>query len=130
MILFFKAIQQKEPDNIELAALGTILHSFYNGVEGIFLHVAKQIDGTAPNDFAWHQSLLKQVTESNDNRSSVISEQTADILAPYIKFRHFFRHAYAFMLDWKRVKPLADGLNTVWTTVKNEIESFKSTISI
>ena len=80
------------------------------------------------DDFAWHQSLLRQVTENNANRSSVISKQTVEIIAPYIKFRHFFRHAYAFMLDWQRIKPLVDDLNAVWVTVKNDIESFNSTI--
>ena len=54
-------IKQKEPDNIELAALGTVLHSFYNGVEGIFLLISKQIDSETPSDSSWHQTLLNQM---------------------------------------------------------------------
>jgi len=122
-------VEKKHPDNIELAALATVLHSFYNGIEGIFLYVVKRIDGTVPNDFSWHHTLLLHVTDKTDNRTPVISIQTSDLLAPYLKFRHFFRHSYAFMLDWQRMKPLVDELHPVWATVKNEVESFIYTFS-
>ena len=121
-------VQQKQPDNVEVAALGAVLHSFYNGVEGIFSLVAKQIDGIVPNDLAWHQSLLKQVTEKTNNRKHLITQPTADLLAPYMRFRHFFRHAYAFMLDWHRMKPLVDSLCSVWDTVRSELELFTQDI--
>ena len=124
--MLFLSVEQKYPDNIELAALATVLHSFYNGIEGIFLYIAKRIDGTLPNDFSWHHTLLMQMTEKTDNRTPLVSVQTADLLAPYLKFRHFFRHSYAFMLDWQRMKPLVDELRSVWAAVKNEIESFLS----
>jgi len=127
--LLFIRIKQTEPDNIELAALGTVLHSFYNGVEGVFLLVSKQVDNGTPTDSAWHQTLLNQMMASTDGRACVISPDTASILAPYLKFRHFFRHAYAFMLDWKRFKPLADDLSTVWNTVKEDIVAFCDTFS-
>ena len=120
----FISVEQKHPDNIELAALATVLHSFYNGIEGIFLIIAKRIDETLPIDFSWHQALLLRVTEETDNRTPVISAQTADLLAPYLKFRHFFRHSYAFLLDWQRMKPLVYELRSVWAAVKNEMESF------
>ena len=122
--LLLSTVRQKDPDNIELAALGTVLHSFYNGIEGIFLVVAKRIDGTVPLDSAWHQTLLTQVTEKTDNRAPLISTQAAHLLAPYMKFRHFFRHSYTFMLDWQRMKPLVDDLHSVWNTVRLEIEYF------
>ena len=125
----FITIEQKHPDNIELAAIATILHSFYNGIEGIFLYIVKRIDRTVLNGLSWHQSLLLQMTEETDNRTPVISVHTADLLVPYLKFRHFFRHSYAFMLDWQRMKPLVDELHSIWATVKNEVESFIYTFS-
>ena len=36
--------EDEEPDLIELTALASVLHSFYNGVENIFLLIAKNID--------------------------------------------------------------------------------------
>ena len=120
----FKTVKQRAPDNIELAAMGTILHSFYTGVEGVFLLVSKQIDKTTPDDSSWHQSLLKQMMAATEERAYLISPESASLLAPYLKFRHFFRHAYAFMLDWSRLKPLADDLISVWGTDREDIATF------
>ena len=35
----------EEPTLIELTAIGSILHSFYNGIENIFKTIGKNIDG-------------------------------------------------------------------------------------
>jgi len=124
----FDRVNARNPDVVEIAALGSVLHSYYNGVEGIFLLVAKQIDAQTPSDPAWHQTLLNQVLESTHNRGSVITYDTAIVLAPYMKFRHFFRHAYTFMLDWERLQPLVDELKTVWSAVKEEIVGFSDAL--
>jgi hypothetical protein len=120
----FRKVQQDEPNLVELAALGSILQSFYNGVEGIFILIAKQIDKKMPGDNTWHQTLLNQVLESNNNRGSVITYDTASDLAAYMKFRHFFRHAYTFMLDWKRLEPLVDELEIIWAAVRDDVMLF------
>ena len=117
-----------EPNKIELAALGTILHSFYNGIEGVFLLVAKHIDQNVPTGHAWHQSLLNSMTETTKMRPPLILPETADSLAAYLKFRHYFRHAYAFMLNWKQMEPLVIGLLPIWGTVKNELIAFASSV--
>jgi len=123
----FETIKQNEPNKIELAALATIFHSFYNGVENIFLLVSKQIDNDTPIGSTWHQSLLNQMIQITGDRTQIISPDTASALAPYLKFRHFFRHAYAFVLDWKRIKPLADDLTSVWNSIKKDIVTFCDT---
>jgi hypothetical protein len=120
----FESVKHKKPDIIEIAALGTVLQSFYNGVEGIFLLIVKQIDKQTPNNSTWHQVLLNQVLESTSERDSVITLETASMLAPYMKFRHFFRHAYSFMLDWERLEPLIVELQTTWDATKVELISF------
>ena len=122
-----ETVKLRSPNNIELAAMGTILHSFYNGVEGVFLLVSKQIDKTTPDNSSWHQSLLNQMMTATEERANLISPESASHLAPYLKFRHFFRHAYAFMLDWSRLKPLADDLMAVWGNVKEELTAFCDT---
>ena len=120
--------KQSKPDIVEIAALGSVLQSFYNGVEGIFLLVAKQIDNRTPSDPAWHQTLLNQVLEKTGLREGIVTSDTAASLAMYMKFRHFFRHAYTFMLDWERLQPLVDELTTIWETTKDEITTFCDTL--
>jgi hypothetical protein len=126
--VLFMCVNQRDPDSIELAALGTVLHSFYNGIEGIFLLIAKQIDGEVPNESAWHQVLMNRMTMPATKRPAVISSQAADQLASYMKFRHYFRHAYAFMLDWTRMKQLVKDLPSVWTAFKDEVTVFAETL--
>ncbi len=36
-----------------------------------------------------------------------------DRLRPYLAFRHVFRHAYAFDLNWKKMEPLVRELRAV-----------------
>jgi len=121
-------VTQEKPSLVEMAALGSILQSFYNGVEGLFILIAKQFDKKVPCDNTWHQSLLSQMMEATDNRNTVINSDTASSLAAYMKFRHFFRHAYTFMLDWERLQPLVDELNTTWCNVKDAITAFCDTL--
>ena len=35
--------KKKEPDFVEVVAVGSILHSFYNGIENIFVLIAKSL---------------------------------------------------------------------------------------
>ncbi len=55
--------QQSTPSNVEIAALATVLHSFYNGLEDIFQLVAKRLDVSLPRGPTWHRDLLAQMAE-------------------------------------------------------------------
>ena len=39
-------VRRETPGLVEVAAVASVLHSFYNGLERIFLSIAKGIDGT------------------------------------------------------------------------------------
>ena len=41
-------IHENKPDLVEITALASVLHSFYNGLENIFLSIAKGIDMDVP----------------------------------------------------------------------------------
>jgi hypothetical protein len=113
---------QNEPDNIEIAALGSVLHSFYNGLENIFSVIAKEVDGTMPQGFSWHKDLLIQISNETDSRNAVLSESNREKLVNYLGFRHFYRHSYSFFLDWNELKPLIGNLNSVWKEVRKSLE--------
>jgi hypothetical protein len=121
--------QQRVPDLVEMTALGSVLHSFYNGVESIFLVVAKEVDRGAPRGADWHRTLLMRMTQAMSNRSRVISAETAANLSGYLLFRHFFRHAYAFFLDWDKMRDLVIALTDVWAQTKQELLAFLETQS-
>ena len=57
--------ETEEPDRVELSALGTILHSFYTGLERIFLVIVKRIDPKYLLEIvgtwiSWNRSLCQQ----------------------------------------------------------------------
>ena len=116
--------RERTPDPVELAALASVLHSFYNGIENMLLCVAKGLDGPVPTGPKWHRDLLLQMGERNDRRPAVFSPETSRKLDEYLAFRHFYRHAYSFFLDWGEVRTLVLNLGEVWMQVKSEIGAF------
>lgn len=124
--LMFEKIKQEEPDLFDMTILGSVLHSFYNGLENIFEIIAKNIDNSVPSGNKSHQELLHQMASENASRREVISEKTYLKLREYATFRHFYRPAYSFQLNWEKMKPLVDNVNGVWQETKNEILVFLS----
>jgi hypothetical protein len=113
--------RQKIPDKVEIAALGSVLHSFYNGLENIFSVIAKEVDTTLPQGISWHKDLLIQISTQTPSRNAVISEASKEKLVNYLGFRHFYRHSYSFFLDWNELKPLIVNLNSVWIEIRESL---------
>ena len=120
--------KQKEPDSVEGLALAALVHSFYNGVENIFLLISKRIDSYTPNTATWHTELLIRMGKETDKRNTVLQETTLSDLQKYLNFRHFFRHCYSYQIDWLKLQPLVDDMQNTWGKVKNELEIFIKTI--
>lgn len=116
--------QQDTPDLIEITAIASVLHSFYNGLENIFLRVAKRIDQHLPSGEQWHRDLLKQMASHSEQLSRVVSDETAIALREYLLFRHFFRHSYSSILDWSKLAVIARPMREVWMQTRKEIEEF------
>jgi hypothetical protein len=114
----------EEPTLIELTALGSVLHSFYNGIENLFKTIGKNIDGNLPAGYHWHSELLKQMAEDTSNRAPVISQGLKEKLVEYLAFRHFYRNSYSFFLKWNELKKLVDPVTFVWSECKIELKSF------
>jgi hypothetical protein len=115
---------QNEPNKVEIAALGSVLHSFYNGLENIFSVIAKEVDTTLPQGISWHKDLLIQISNKATSRNAVISEASREKLVNYLGFRHFYRHSYSFFLDWNDLRPLVKNLNSVWQEIRESLETF------
>jgi hypothetical protein len=116
--------QQGTPDLVEVTAMASVLHSFYNGLENIFLSITKGLDQEVPAGAQWHRDLLVQMTHETVNRSSVISAELAQKLADYLGFRHFYRHSYSFFLEWGELEKLVTPLPEVWDQAKKELSEF------
>lgn len=123
--LLLKKVKVQYPDFVELGSLAMLLHSFYNGVENIFIRIARKIDEKMPQGEGWHKELLEQMAKQTKKRKYVVlSINTCKDLEEYLGFRHFSRHAYAFELEWELMKELVEKLNDVKDRVISEIRLF------
>ena len=109
----------QEPDFIELNAIGSILHSYYNGLESIFKLIHKSNGGSSLTSTMWHSELFSSMFEEQENRSAVLTDDLKIPLKEYLGFRHVFRHSYGYELDWERLNPLFSGLEENWKRVKD-----------
>jgi hypothetical protein len=109
----FKKVQYKidlppdEVPNYDRGAIGYLLHNFYNGCENIFKSIARFFENDlGPQE--WHKDLLKRMKiEVAGYRPKVIDDELFLLLDDFRAFRHKFRYAYAFELDWERERLVA-----------------------
>ena len=110
---------RKEKTVIELAAIGTFLHNIYNGIENILKQILKAKNTEIPKSDTWHKDILNLSATQK-----IISEKLIDELFEYLTFRHFFVHAYGFMLAEDHLKDLSNNIPNVWNKFLSEIERF------
>lgn len=113
------AMARTEKTVIELAAIATFLHNIYNGIENIQKQILISKDIIIPKSDIWHKDLLNKSLSSG-----IISEELSNKLYKYLTFRHFFVHAYGFMLDEKQLEPLANDIPEIWQEYLKEIRHF------
>jgi len=112
------------PTDIELSALAAVLHSFYTGVENIFKRVAVELDGQPPQGEAWHRDLLLRMKAAGTNRPALLSSELHDTLLDYLRFRHVFRNAYSFDLQWEKMSALVLDANSTLARVEAALDAF------
>jgi hypothetical protein len=116
--------RQTAPNEIELSALAATLHSFYTGAENIFKRVAVELDGEPVRGDAWHRELLLRMKRPTVRRPALLSEELHDTLNEYLRFRHVFRNAYFFDLDWQKMSPLALRMEETFQKLEKALDDF------
>lgn len=101
---------------VELAAMGAFLHNVYNGIENILKQTLKLNNIQIYKGENWHKELLN-LSVANE----IISAELSDELYEYLAFRHYFVHAYGFMLEEAPLEPLAHNIKMVWTKFISEL---------
>lgn len=120
----FGKLAENEPDDVEMRAAALTLHGFYNGVEAVFLIIAKYIDKNVPNDVRWHRQLLDQMKSATERRAAVIDQTDYDTLVEFLSFRHMVRHNYPGTLSWNRFRKIARSLEDSHNRFDHRIREF------
>jgi hypothetical protein len=119
------AQQHPEQAYIYVNSAALELHSFYVGLERIFLAVAEQVDQSVPSSASWHFDLVNQMTYNlRSLRPPVLSGATRDQLHEYRAFRHVVRNVYTYQLDPERVERLITTLPVAFESVKADTTQF------
>lgn len=112
--------KNREPDFIEITAVGGILHSFYNGIENIFVLLGKSLNFDFKTSPQWHRNLVDCMFAQPD----FLPSDLRLLLTEYMGFRHFFRHTYGYTIKWEKCSHLFLGLLDFWQTVKAAITRY------
>ena len=115
----------RQDDIYSLRARGSILHDFYNGVERVFLRIARELNGGVPRGDQWHRDLVDDMTlEIPEVRPAVIDRDLATNLGDYLRFRHLFRNVYGGVLDAERMASLERRLPETLAAFRERVETF------
>jgi hypothetical protein len=119
-----EVIMASSPDLWQREALGTMLHSFYTGIESVMRSIAMM----SPEGFAkgpsWHTELLEAMQSPAPGRGPVLSRELARTLKDFLEFRHRFRNLYGFELEWERMRPLVERLGPTLALFEASVRSF------
>jgi hypothetical protein len=115
---------EDEPDNVEIIALASIIHSFYNGLEKILISILTIKGKDIPRGDNWHKQVIEELFKSNETEKMVFPLSMKEVFDEYLLFRHFFRHSYSFHLNWNKMKNLVIDLKSNWKTIKTYLKKF------
>jgi len=120
----FDLCRIKEPDFIEKCGVALILQSFYNGIEKLILLIIKNKDIKLPTGIKWHKELFDKAFKKTKNRTHIFKEELYESLYEYLRFRHFVRHAYGYILKWEKMKNILFEMTALWEKIKEDINIF------
>lgn len=110
-----------------LESLAYQLHNLYCAYEDLFKIVAGFFENSIEDPSKYHAELLKRMKmEIEGVRPALISEESFKLLNSLRGFRHFFRHAYSYELDERKVSLVLEDALKLKETFKPELENFLS----
>jgi hypothetical protein len=93
----------------DTAAASAYLHSIFGGVENVLRQFLRYRGIPSPSGARSHVDLLQLFTRSRQHAGlPLLFDEDDELVSELRGFRHVFRSAYALDLDWERVRPLAD----------------------
>ena len=109
-------------------SIGKKLADVYNGIENIFLRIAREVDMHVPTGSRWHKNLLAQMAEQRPDRSPVISERTSLRLEDLLDFRHKFNNIYGEELVYEKTEPHAKSIDELFASVSQDLNTFTDSL--
>ena len=117
--------ETSEDQDVYLDSAALNLHGFYSGLERLFEMISRRMDHSLPSSEVWHRELLFQMgREIQSVRPAVISQEHADRLDEFRRFRHLVRNVYTMNLMPDRMSKLISVLPNLWSQLRAELMAF------
>ena len=112
-----------------IESLAYQLHNLYCAYEDLFKIVAEYFENQIEDETRWHQELLWRMTLSIEGvRPALLSRESFRLLDSLRAFRHFFRHAYTYELDPRKVLLVLEDALAVRKKVLDDVHRFLQTL--
>ena len=112
-------------DRVLCGYVAVTAHQVYTALETVFEWICRALEGSLPAGSDSHQALLHDMTrELPGLRPAVLSDATAALLRPLLRFRHFVRHTYAVAWDPALLREVVAAAEAVWPAVERELGAF------
>jgi hypothetical protein len=119
-----QALTADAGDAPALAYLAVKVHRYYTGIENALERI-ERVFGSGPSGGEWHLELLNgSALDLAGVRPPILPAHLIAPLREILRFRHFFRHAYAVELDAARLKRVAEIVRDVHPGIASSLGRF------
>ncbi len=110
----------------KLAVLAVDIHRYYTGLESILERIERYF-GVLPTGPDWHRELLDGAAlEIEGVRPRVLAPALLEDFRELLRFRHFFRHAYAVELNAAKLEVVVQSIGAVRYETDECLRNFES----
>lgn len=123
--------RKKKRGKAGLESIGYQLHNLYCAFEDLFKIVAEYFENHIQDKIKYHIELLRRMTVSIEGvRPPLLSRESYLLLDNLRSFRHFFRHAYSYEIDARKVRIVLDDADKLREIFKRNVDFFLESLSI
>jgi uncharacterized protein YutE (UPF0331/DUF86 family) len=117
--------RKRKKDKAAIESVGYQLHNLYCAFEDLFKIVAETFENQVNDKSKYHLELLRRMTIPIEGvRPPLLSKECFLLLDNLRSFRHFFRHAYSYELDERKVKIVLEDVLTLREVYRKDIDAF------
>ncbi len=115
----------KENDSVKIESTAFQLHNLYCAFEDLFKIILDYFENNIIEKEFYHTELLKKMKLNIKGiRPSFVSEESYKFLDELRAFRHFFRHAYGYEIDYSKIKLVIDKVLKLKMIYQNDMDDF------
>ncbi|MBU4269176.1 MAG: hypothetical protein KJ808_10070 [Acidobacteria bacterium] len=117
--------RKKKKGKVAVESIGYQLHNLYCAFEDLFKIVAEAFENHIQDKSRYHVELLRRMTIPIEGvRPPLLGQESSSLLENLRSFRHFFRHAYSYELDERKVKIVLEDAFKLKEIYQRDINSF------